>query len=103
ALREGWMRAVPALAAGLLITVNPLLWEYAQEVRAYVAVPLIALLLLYSAARLLHRQPPRMGDWALVFAVQCVGLYTHNLVVRWWPGSTSRWVLAGWSGSAGAG
>lgn len=80
-LAHRWMRTVPALTAGLLIAVNPLLWEYAQEVRAYVAVPLIALLLLHAAARLLHRQPPRADDWVLVFVVQCIGLYTHNLAV----------------------
>ncbi|MFW5691811.1 MAG: glycosyltransferase family 39 protein [Chloroflexota bacterium] len=87
ALRLGrrWFRPGAALTAGLLTATSPLLGEYAQEVRAYVVVPLIALVLLDFADRLLaYRRkgktvPP--GLWAYGFAAQVIGLYTHNLTV----------------------
>ena len=63
-----------------MVAVSPLLWDYSQEVRAYIAVPLLAILLLYGADRLLHHHP-RQRDWALVFLTELVALYTHNLAV----------------------
>jgi hypothetical protein len=84
ALAQRWYGRNVAIAAGALAAVNPLLWEYAQEVRAYVAVPLIALGLLWAADRLLRRERGHVipaQDWALIFAMQWVGLYTHNLTV----------------------
>lgn len=78
---------------GFLIAISPLLWDYAQEVRAYVAVPLIALLLLLWVESLLHypRQrsiPHRL--WISIWLTECVGLYTHNLAVPLvaWTGLT---------------
>jgi hypothetical protein len=82
ALARRWYGLNVAIAAGALAAVNPLLWEYAQEVRAYVAVPLIALGLLWAADQLLRRERHSPAqDWALIFAMQWVGLYTHNLTV----------------------
>jgi hypothetical protein len=86
AMRIGrrWYGTGAGLAGGLLVGVSPLLWQYSQEVRAYVAVPLIALALLAGAEAVLRRQrgeivPRRV--WAFVFALELAGLYTHNLSV----------------------
>ncbi|MBC7872138.1 MAG: hypothetical protein H7Y09_14930, partial [Chitinophagaceae bacterium] len=76
-----WYGFTVGLAAGTLTAFSPLLWDYAQEVRAYIAVPLIALLLLYGAEKLLRNRPPLRRDWALIFGAELIGLYTHNLVV----------------------
>lgn len=80
-LRLGWCwhGAGVGLTAGLLAAVSPLLWEYSQEVRAYIAMPLYTVILLYSAERLLVR--PRRRIWLLVFVAQLAALYTHNLAV----------------------
>lgn len=79
-----WMgRGAAGLAAGLA-AFSPLLWAYSQEVRAYVAVPLIALGVLWLALAIggygrERRVPSRL--WWLAGAVQIAGLYTHNLSV----------------------
>ncbi|MCI0710637.1 MAG: hypothetical protein L0154_10800 [Chloroflexi bacterium] len=131
-----WFDELVALGGGVLVAFSPLMWEYAQEIRAYVAVPLFALAMLAIAERLLkpalhpslnpsplmrrgtlrrpeatfplhirvlaerHRTqpvvpPPQGGGggrrsegvgvqwhwWVLLFVVQFIGIYTHNLVV----------------------
>ncbi|MFW5772848.1 MAG: hypothetical protein ACOCZH_05930, partial [Phototrophicaceae bacterium] len=86
ALRIGWrwFGAGAALSVGALVAVSPLLWEYAQEVRAYAAVPLLALILLALAAAILRREPgqpvPRRL-WLAVVMAELAALYTHNLGV----------------------
>lgn len=77
-LGERWFRA--GLLAGLLIGLSPLLWEYAQEIRAYAVVPLLALLLLWGVDWLM-RQPRNPSAWIFVLVVESVALYTHNLAV----------------------
>jgi hypothetical protein len=83
-LGRRWLGIGGMLAVGLGVAINPLLWEYAQEVRAYVVVPLIALGLLAVADAILKHKAghnvPRVL-WGLAFAVQVIGLYTHNLSV----------------------
>ncbi len=76
-----WFGYQAGLTSGILLGTSPLLWEYSQEVRAYVAVPLIALALLMVADRILQakRVPPQV--WLMAFSVQLLGLYTHNLSV----------------------
>lgn len=79
-----WAGWYVGLTAGLLVAMNPLLWEYAQEVRAYVAVPLIALVLLYGAGRVIiygRGQTIPVRVWIIVFMAELIAIYTHNLGV----------------------
>lgn len=85
ALRIGrqWFAVQGAIAVGILVAISPLLWEYAQEVRAYVAVPLIALILLGLLQHMLAYTNDAIPRWlwASVLSTEIIGLYTHNLVV----------------------
>jgi len=83
ALKIGWRwyGFTVGLAGGALTAFSPLLWSYAHEIRAYIAVPLIALLVLYGAENLLRHKSPLWRNWALIFGAEIIGLYTHNLVV----------------------
>lgn len=79
-----WFDRRTALFAGVLVAVNPLLWDYSQEVRAYIAVPLVALLLLLGAGEILRHPSEKrvpMRVWAFVLIAEIAGLYTHNLSV----------------------
>lgn len=83
-LSRRWFDRRTALFAGVLVAINPLLWDYSQEVRAYIAVPLIALLLLLGAGEILRHPSEKrvpMRVWAFVFIAEVAGLYTHNLSV----------------------
>ena len=79
-----WYGRMAGIALGALMASSPLLWDYAQEVRAYIAVPIIALILLYGAGEILKRDkniPVPHNVWILVFVAQVIGIYTHNLTV----------------------
>lgn len=82
--RVGWDAG---LLAALLLAVSPLLWAYAREIRAYVAVSLWAVALLALVDHLLTaraRFPWR--SWGVLLAAELALLYTHNLsvpVVGW--------------------
>jgi len=77
-----WYGITAGIVAGILLAISPLLWEYAQEVRAYVAVPLIALMLLAGAEAFLRlRTKIPLKLWAFILITELAGLYTHNLVV----------------------
>ena len=79
-----WYGFWAGLTAGVLLAISPLLWEYSQEVRAYVVVPLIALAQLIVADRILRAKREEAVPrhvWLVAFAVQLIGLYTHNLSV----------------------
>lgn len=83
-LGRGWLGKSGSITFGVLIALSPLLWEYAQEVRAYVMVPLIALLLMGWLEALLQYQPNTtipVKLWVAVWITEVVGLYTHNLAV----------------------
>jgi len=68
-----------ALLAALLVALSPLLWVYSQEIRAYIAMPLFALLLLMLAEQLLRKPSRRAWLWLLL--IELITLYTHNLAV----------------------
>lgn len=80
-----WAGEQAALLAAALLALSPLLWAYAREIRAYVAVPLLTVALLALTERLLSN-PARRSGWIAVWAVELALLYTHNLsvpVVAW--------------------
>ncbi|MBI5957858.1 MAG: hypothetical protein HY866_03925, partial [Chloroflexi bacterium] len=82
----GWEAAILVAA---LLGLSPLLWAYSREIRAYAAVPLLALVLLWLADRLLNAQdktssaPPNFPwrVWAELLVAELTLLYTHNLSV----------------------
>jgi hypothetical protein len=86
-LVRGWAGWDAAILAAVFLGTSPLLWAYAREIRAYVAVPLLALVLLWQTDRLLaprRRFPWRA--WGGLLIVELLLLYTHNLsvpVVGW--------------------
>ncbi len=79
-----WFGRPAGLTGGILVATSPLLWEYAQEIRAYVAVPLVGLVLLWAIDRVLKYTPAQtipISVWLTVWSAEIIGLYTHNLVV----------------------
>lgn len=82
-----WASWDAAILAAVLLGASPLLWAYAREVRAYVAVPLLAVVLLGLVDSLLAaraRFPWQV--WGALLAAELILLYTHNLsvpVVAW--------------------
>jgi hypothetical protein len=95
---QRWYGATAGVLVGILLGTSPLLWEYAQEVRAYIAVPLFALIFLAGADRLLRDDklvPPRI--WGAIFLAELAAVYTHNLnglLVVWLNGAVM--VVWGW-------
>ncbi len=80
-----WAGAHAALLTAALLALSPLLWAYAREIRAYVAVPLLTVLLLALTDRLLAH-PARRSRWIVLWIAELILLYTHNLsvpVVAW--------------------
>jgi hypothetical protein len=82
-----WAGWDAAILTAVFLSTSPLLWAYAREIRAYVAVPLLALVLLWQTDRLLaarRRFPWRA--WGGLLLTELLLLYTHNLsvpVVGW--------------------
>ncbi len=105
-----WAGREAAILAAILFAGSPLLWAYAREIRAYVAVPLFALILLRQADVLLApgRRLSRQA-WLSVLVSELALLYTHNLsvtVVVWlnivvfaaWAWARQWRTLAIWTG-----
>jgi uncharacterized membrane protein len=82
-----WAGWDAAILVAVLLGASPLLWAYAREIRAYVMVPLLSLVLLWQTDRLLMPRasfPWRL--WAGMLVAETVLLYSHNLsvtVVGW--------------------
>ncbi len=87
-----WYGLSAGAVLGSLLAFSPLLWEYAQEVRAYVGVPFFALLLLGGTDAFLQTPPPPLkGEgspgrkfyrgWVFLLISELAALYTHNLAV----------------------
>lgn len=80
-----WYGTQAALLAAVFFAASPLLWAYAREIRAYVAVPLLTVLLLWLAERILRQattsRPVVWRLWFVTLIAEVVLLYTHNLAV----------------------
>jgi len=107
-----WAGSHAALLTAALLALSPLLWAYAREIRAYVAVPLLTVLLLALTDRLLAN-PARRSQWAALWIAELALLYTHNLsvpVVAWlnltvgavWLAERQWRLLAVWSAGQAA-
>jgi hypothetical protein len=81
-LGRAWYGVSGGLLAGILYASLPLIWEYAQEVRAYITIPLYALLFLWGVERIL-RAPVKQKTplIALISLAEVAALYSHNLSV----------------------
>lgn len=72
----GWL-------TGALVAMSPLFWAYSQEVRAYIAVPLVILGLILCVDRIMRYQRGQsvpLRWWLAILIIQVLGLYTHNLI-----------------------
>lgn len=93
-----WFGGRAALFASFLGAISPILWVFSQEIRAYITMPLFALLLLTLADNLLkltrdtdspnsERTPRQRGEgsarraWLWLLLIELITLYTHNLGV----------------------
>ncbi|GAB4417320.1 MAG: hypothetical protein Kow00106_13130 [Anaerolineae bacterium] len=106
-----WGGEHAALLTAALLALSPLLWAYAREIRAYVAVPLLTVLLLALTERLLAN-PARHRYWGAVWLAELILLYTHNLSVpvvawlnlvigiAWLAGRRWRWLACWVAGQA---
>jgi hypothetical protein len=77
-----WANWDAAILTAVLLGTSPLLWAYSREIRAYVGVPLLTLVLLWQADALLTPRehfPRRV--WIGLLVAELVLLYTHNLSV----------------------
>lgn len=73
-----------AILAGLLVAINPILWVFSQEIRAYVVMPLAAVLLLGLSERWLRKAA--WGVLLFLAVVEFLALYSQNLsvpIVAW--------------------
>lgn len=83
-----WATWDAAIMVAALLCCSPLLWVYAREIRAYAAVPLLTLILLGGAERILNGPTDKViwRVWGVVLLAELILLYTHNLsvpVVAW--------------------
>ncbi|MBN1681910.1 MAG: hypothetical protein JW966_16655 [Anaerolineae bacterium] len=81
-----WFTWDTAVLAAAFLVISPIMWAYAREIRTYVTVPLLALLVLWQTDALLALPEPfAAGKWRRVWAglliTELAFLYTHNLSV----------------------
>src|SRR5689334_275232 len=77
-----WFNPTSALLAAIFVALSPPLWVYSQEIRSYVAMPLLTVILLALTYALVRPRPtiPRR-TWIWILLVETIALYTHNLAV----------------------
>ncbi len=87
AITRRWFGPRAAIIASILVAISPSLWVFSQELRPYIAVPLLTLGLLVAADAVLRaRGPVPRQIWLWLIVIEAVFLYTHNLsvpVVAW--------------------
>ncbi len=83
ALAGGWFGARAGVLAGIFLAFSPLLWVFAQEIRAYIPMPIYTVLLIGLAARFVAPRGERLPSWAwwALFGVTLAALWSHNLSV----------------------
>jgi hypothetical protein len=84
-LARRWFGNRVAILAAILNAVSPILWVYSQEIRSYVLVPLLMVVLLALADAVLNERVSRRV-WLWLALTEIILLYTHNLsvpVVAW--------------------
>jgi hypothetical protein len=80
-----WFGTEAAALGALLLSFCPILWVFSQEIRAYIVMPLCALILLALANAILAPTASRR-TWFWVAIVELITLYAHNLsvpIVAW--------------------
>lgn len=78
-LTRRWYGDRAGLLAALFVAFNPILWVFSQEIRAYVVMPLGAILLLFLMERILQTGSRRA--WIYLAVVEWLTLYSQNLAV----------------------
>jgi hypothetical protein len=91
-----WFGHRAGLLAMLFVGASPILWVFSQEIRAYVTMPLAALILLFLVDALLRAIGGRQSRsempqqvrriWLALLGVELLTLYAHNLsvpIVAW--------------------
>jgi uncharacterized membrane protein len=72
-----------AMAAAFFAAVNPILWVFSQEIRAYVVIPLAAVALLGLVERWLNTatHPVNAAVLVPIALIELIALYSQNLAV----------------------
>jgi uncharacterized membrane protein len=83
ALAGRWFGVSAGILAGIFLAFSPILWVFAQEIRAYIPMPIYTVLLIGLAARFLTHRTERVPSWAwgALFVVTLAALWSHNLSV----------------------
>ncbi|MDW8298916.1 MAG: glycosyltransferase family 39 protein [Anaerolineae bacterium] len=83
ALAKRWFGVGAGALAGIFLAFSPILWVFAQEIRAYIPMPLYTVLLIGIAAQFLVQRSQRVprSAWLWLFAVTLAALWSHNLSV----------------------
>jgi 4-amino-4-deoxy-L-arabinose transferase-like glycosyltransferase len=80
AVARRWLGAAAGGLAAVLVALWPLSIIYAQEMRVYALLPLVALLLLYQTWRLLHRPQASWQPWLYLGLLVWAGLHLHYVM-----------------------
>ncbi len=82
-LARRWFGAWVGALAGVFLAFSPILWVFAQEIRAYIPMPIYTVLLIALAAEFLVPRKQRVPNraWWWLFAVTLAALWSHNLSV----------------------
>jgi hypothetical protein len=68
-----------AWVTGALVAINPILWVFSQEIRAYIVIPLAAILLIPLSEAVIRDGSLRA--WLGLAVVELLALYSQNLAV----------------------
>ncbi|RMF50553.1 MAG: hypothetical protein D6749_10300 [Chloroflexota bacterium] len=82
-LARRWFGVQAGILAGIFLAFSPILWVFAQEIRAYIPMPIYTVLLLSLAAQFLAPRQAQVSRsaWLWLFGVTLAALWSHNLSV----------------------